>query len=139
MVNATCSGVNCALSLEPHSAPVDETYQRIVGRVALLPDGAGREVAWLADRLGTSQQRIYNWKSRGVPAAALPGIAVALGWTVDQVLGLKAPPSEWPFETIAAARWAALNPHQRAMVELAARLELERIEGINGKQHRPAA
>ena len=139
MVNAPCSAVNCALTAPMQSAGVDETYQRIVGRVAQLPDGAGREVAWLADKLDTSQQRVYNWKTRGVPASALAGIAAALGWTVDQVLGLKAPPSEWPFETIAAARWAALNPHQRAMVELAARLELERIEGFNGKLHRPAA
>ena len=108
----------------------DETWLRIRAAVAIKPDGEGREATWLAERLKTSVQRINNWKLRGVPASALADIAAALGWSINQVLGLTEPPTSWPFETIDPERFARLTPHQAALVELAARNELEKIEAM---------
>ena len=44
----------------------------------------------LARRAGieASKQMLHNWTTRGVPKANYPEIAKALGWTVDQLLGL---------------------------------------------------
>lgn len=36
--------------------------------------------------LGISEQRLTNWKRRGLPPAALPGVAAALGLTVEAYL-----------------------------------------------------
>lgn len=110
------------------SASTDETWDRIKAKIASLPNGAGREAQWLADRLQIKIQRVSNWKTRGVPASMLVDIAAALGWSVNQVLGLAEPPSLWPFETVEPERLQRLTPRQAAMVELAVLQELERIE-----------
>lgn len=112
----------------------DETWARIAERVAAMPNGKGREVAWLASKTGMTLQRLNNWKTRGVPASSLPAVAQALGWSVNRVLGLPEPQSDWPFETISRERFQRLTPRQAAMVELAALHELERIEAAAGKQ-----
>jgi hypothetical protein len=106
----------------------DEAWTRIVDCIGQKPDGKGREVAWLAAKLKMKIQRVNNWKTRGVPASCLVDIASALGWSVNQVLGLAEPASMWPFETISAERLARLTARQAAMLELVALKELERIE-----------
>lgn len=111
----------------------DETWLRIKAAISRMPNGSGREATWLAERLQTTVQRVNNWKKRGVPDSSLVDIASALGWSVNQVLGLAEAPSQWPFETIDAQRFARLTPRQAAMVELAALREIERIEA-SGKQ-----
>lgn len=46
----------------------------------------------LARVLETSEQRLNNWKRRGVPAAQYAPVAGALGWSVDQlIIGTEAP------------------------------------------------
>lgn len=42
----------------------------------------------LARALETSEQRINNWKRRGVPPAQYAAIATVLGWSVDRLIGV---------------------------------------------------
>ena len=107
-------------------------------QIGTLPGGKGREVAWLAERLQCSQQRVFNWSTRGVPPKAHSELAAAIGMSVSQLLGEELAPGQWPFETIPPERLSALTPMQRAMVELAALRELERIEAATGKQRSAA-
>lgn len=143
MLHAPCRSVNAVCRASNHppkmdEADVDETWARISRRVGELHRGKGREVAWLADRLGMKIQRVNNWKTRGVPASCLVDIAAAIGWSVNQVLGLSDPPALWPFETIDQARFARLTARQLAMVEIAALREIERIEGSSKRQESAA-
>lgn len=135
ILHAPCSLVNRMWQPALHAAgmsgtDVDDTWERIRARIAELPHGAGREATWLADRLQMKVQRVHNWKTRGVPAAALVDIAAAIGWSVNQVLGLADPPAAWPFETIEPERLARLTPRQAALIELTVLNELERIERL---------
>lgn len=50
-----------------------------------LGDQSGA-VAKFARQYGISQQRITNWRKRGLPAAELPAICAALGVSVEQYL-----------------------------------------------------
>jgi hypothetical protein len=43
--------------------------------------------AALGRSIGASDQRVQNWKSRGIPSRQHVTIAAALGWSVDQLLG----------------------------------------------------
>jgi hypothetical protein len=133
ILNAALSAVNRLFSGLGNAVDMDATWRRISKRVADFPNGAGREVAWLAEALNTTQQRVFNWQKRGVPSGAHQDIAAALKWSVGQLLGIDEEPSTWPFSTIEPQRFLALNPHQRAMVELAARQEIERIEAVSRK------
>jgi hypothetical protein len=134
ILNAPCSAVNILLPEPCDAVYMDDVWQRIAKRVADLPGGRGREVAWLADALYTTQQRVFNWQTRGVPARVHADIARALGWNVSQLLGIEDAPTSWPFVSIEPQRVDRLTPNERAMVELAARNELERIEAMRGKQ-----
>ena len=111
----------------------DDTFRRVMQEISRKEEGRGREVQWLADRLQVKIQRVQNWKTRGVPPSAVADIAAALGWTMNQVLGLQESPPGWPFETIAPERLARLTPRQAAIVELVVLRELERIEA-SGKR-----
>lgn len=46
--------------------------------------------------LETSEQRVNNWKRRGIPAAQHATLAALFGWSVDQLLGLADGPSSPP-------------------------------------------
>lgn len=46
----------------------------------------------LARALETSEQRINNWKRRGVPPAQYAAIATVLGWSVDRLIGVAPAP-----------------------------------------------
>ena len=46
------------------------------------------DVAAFARKLNTSVQRIYNWKDRGIPKAALLEVSAAIGMTVEQYCAL---------------------------------------------------
>jgi len=52
--------------------------------------------ATLAMRLNTSQQRIYNWKKRGMPPAQHAAVAALFGRSVDQLLGVVEPAASLP-------------------------------------------
>ena len=137
MVHAPFSRVNGLLCAPFHAAQMDtdddETWLRIKAAVARMPNGAAREVTWLAGRLQTTVALVNTWQKSGIPASSLVDLASALGWSVNQVLGLAEAPSQWPFETIDAQRFARLTTRQAAMVEIAALREIERIEA-SGKQ-----
>lgn len=145
MVNAACSEVNSLSSLLAHIAVVDsDVWPRIKECVSQKPGGSGREVAWLAEKLQTTQQRVFNWTKRGVPSSALPDIAAAVGMTVGQLLGMEDPPQAWPFRRITQEAWAALDAYDQAAVEEAARqkmreLQAEREAGATGKRRTLAA
>lgn len=47
--------------------------------------------AWLARQLGETDQAVNNWKRRGVPPRQHFGIAEALGWSLDRLLGRVGP------------------------------------------------
>jgi hypothetical protein len=117
----------------------DDILARVLACVEKKPNGKGREVAWLAKKLGTTVQVVNNWKTRGIPPSRYADIAASIGWTVDQVIGAAEAPAGWPFETITPDRLAGLTPRQMAMIEIAALRELERIEAASGKPQPTAA
>lgn len=50
--------------------------------------------AWLAVKLGTTDQVVHNWKKRGVPSSRFRAIAEALHpFTVDQIEGIGQAPT----------------------------------------------
>ena len=110
-----------------------ESWLRVKARIATLPRGAGREEAWLKEKLKTTASRVHNWTTRGIPAQAAVQVAAAIGWTVAQVLGVKDPDDPWPFETVERARWDALSERGRAMVEIKVDQELARLEALSEK------
>lgn len=59
--------------------------------------------ATLALKLNTSQQRIYNWKKRGMPAAQHAAVAALFNRTVEELLGL--------YDPAAGAGQALLQAH----------------------------
>jgi hypothetical protein len=113
---------------------VHESWERVRDRIATLPNGKGREEAWLALKLKFKIARIHNWVSRGIPPSAASEVAAAIGWSPGQVLGAEDRPSDWPFETVSPQRLAALTPRQMAMIELVVVRELERIESATTKR-----
>lgn len=84
----------------------------------------GKNVAWLAGEMGYTLQRVANWKPRGVPSHAHADIAKALGWTVDQLLGLEEssvtvpaalgdpPPQPWMYSMLSDAAKLAERMHR---------------------------
>src|SRR5687767_11205144 len=42
----------------------------------------------VARALDTTEQRVNNWKRRGVPSAQYVTIAAVMGWTVDRLIGV---------------------------------------------------
>lgn len=120
-------------------ADIDEQLARVLRRIETLPNGKGRAVAWLAQKIKTSVQVVNNWKIRGIPGARQLEVAAAVGWTAEQLAGSAPPPDDWPFQTVAAARFADLSERQMAMIELVVLRELERIEAASGKLRPDAA
>lgn len=43
--------------------------------------------AWLARAIGATDQRVHNWKVRGIPRAEHWHVAQALGWSVETLMG----------------------------------------------------
>lgn len=44
-----------------------------------------------------TDQQMHNWKVRGIPARHHLAIAMAFGWTVDQLLGIETPSKSPPY------------------------------------------
>jgi hypothetical protein len=120
-------------------ADVDEQLARVLRHIGTLPNGKGREVAWLAQKIKTTVQVVNNWKIRGIPGARQLEVAKAVGWSAEQLSGGTAPPAAWPFDMISQGRLAALTERQLGMIERAVLLELERIEAASGKLRPDAA
>lgn len=97
------------------------------------PDANGRELAWLASKIGASIQAVNNWGARaGVPCGNWVKIADALACSVDELLG-RSPPA-WPFERVSYAEWQALTERERGGVERAVLDELAAIRALSGKR-----
>lgn len=62
---------------------MDSTWHRIDDELS----ARGKNWAWLARQLETSDQTVHNWSTRGVPTRRHADIAQVLGWSVDQLLG----------------------------------------------------
>lgn len=56
----------------------------------------GQTWAQLGREIGATDQRMNNWKRRGVPASQYQAIATALGWKVDDLIGDDPPPNPVP-------------------------------------------
>lgn len=113
---------------------MDDLLQRILDRVANIPEARGRELSWLAHKIGVSVQATTNWKARGVPPKHLAAISSALAWEMDEMLGRTPSHQRWPFE-IDFARFNRLSERQKGRVEAALLRELERLE--DEERHRP--
>lgn len=61
---------------------MSDMIQRIDKRL----DEIKKTWADLGRAVGASDQRTYNWRSRGIPKSAMLGVAAFLGWTVDHLL-----------------------------------------------------
>jgi len=69
----------------------------------------GKGWPWLRDRLGYSDGRVGNWKSRGIPTAEYANIALAMDESVDWVSGLAPPKRQDPDKLTAMARKVAFE------------------------------
>lgn len=72
----------------------DVVWSRLDAELARRADRRETPGSWadLARRLETTEQRLNNWRRRGVPPRAYGEVADVLGWTVDQVAGRDAAP-----------------------------------------------
>lgn len=104
-------------------------WDRIEAEIAGQPNGKGREVAWLAEKLKLRVQTINNWKSRGVPADRHQAIAAALAWSIDELLDAPTPNRPaWPLSLISPQRWARLTERQKGAAESEALKVVEKFE-----------
>jgi hypothetical protein len=60
-------------------------------RVSAELERRGLGLAWLADKMECSIQRVQNWTTRGIPKGAYGDVAAALGESIDWIAG-RAPP-----------------------------------------------
>jgi len=58
----------------------------VIDRVDMRLGEIGKTWADLGRSVGASDQRLYNWRNRGIPKTAMLGVARFLGWTVDNLL-----------------------------------------------------
>lgn len=65
---------------------MDPVWQRLEAEVT----ARGRTMTWLAEQLGFSTGRVYNWQKRQVPPSQYQAIAGILGESVDWVTGAAA-------------------------------------------------
>lgn len=68
----------------------DPVWHRLDQELAARRDRHHLPGSWadLARALETTEQRVNNWKRRGVPAAQYAPLAALLGWSVDHLLGV---------------------------------------------------
>jgi hypothetical protein len=68
----------------------DPVWHRVDRELALRRDRHTLPGTWsdVARALDTTEQRVNNWKRRGVPSAQYAALAAVLGWTVDHLIGV---------------------------------------------------
>ena len=85
-LNAACSRVN-RLFIANHADSVNNLFMNdILSRVERLLTEKGWNWARFARELETTDQRVYNWKKRGVPKSEADRIAAVLGCSTDWLL-----------------------------------------------------
>lgn len=87
-LNALCSQVNkTCIAHTPER--VNNLFMKdvdVIGRIDARLDEIGKTWADLGRAVRASDQRTYNWRSRGIPKTALKPVATFLGWSVDKLL-----------------------------------------------------
>lgn len=76
---------------EGHTAPVDESTDRVWNRIDAELRARRKGWPWLRDALGYSEGRVGNWKGRGIPTKEHVEIARVMDESVDWLLGLSPP------------------------------------------------
>lgn len=66
-----------------HNALMDSVWDRVVSELKRRGETAPQ--AWLAAKLGLTEQAVANWKARGIPRGRYMDIARVLGWSVEQL------------------------------------------------------
>lgn len=129
MVLRQSTAVNKAMSQTCESVFV-ELWDRLRKRIAGLPDGSGREQAWLADKLDTRVQVVNNWLQREkLPASRYEQIAAAVGWSVDELLGKpSAAPTPGVLRRDLDSRLRYLSERDIGRLEHVIEQELDRID-----------
>lgn len=85
-LNATCSRVN-KLFIARRCVSVNNLFMSdILTRVEYMLSDLGWTWARFARELDTTDQRVYNWRKRGVPKSEVDNIADVLGCTTDFLL-----------------------------------------------------
>ena len=90
-VHATCSSSQRSVFPAAHNLCMTDTvWHRIDRELTRRKDARQQPGSWaeLGRLIQASAQKMTNWKSRGVPPKEYADIALALGWSVDQLLGL---------------------------------------------------
>lgn len=106
-----------------------EMWDRLRARIKAMPDGDGREQAWLAEKLELRVQVVNNWLQRGViPPSRFEAIADAVGWQLNELLGRAAPaPLPGVLRRDIQARLQRLSERELGRLELVIEQELDRL------------
>ncbi len=75
-----------ALCIAGNSCKVNNAFMTPIERIKTLLDERGDNWADLARALGTTDQRVYNWRKRGLPEAEGHRVARALGVSTDWLM-----------------------------------------------------
>lgn len=90
-LNVSCSLVNNTC-IETASSSLNNPFMNDINkRLELRLSELHWKPADLAKALGTTDQRVYNWRQRGVPASEAASIAKAIGCTTDWLLTGRGP------------------------------------------------
>lgn len=91
---------------------MDLAWRRVTDELA----ARGRNLTWLAEKLGSGRQRVYNWQARGVlPQSVHAEVAAALGKTPNWLAGLD-------------EAGTVLSPMAREIVRVFERIEDDRAQ-----------
>lgn len=85
-LNGTCSQVNTTFIANAIKGVNNLCMQTILDRVEIRIRELGLSWADFARRLDTTDQRVYNWRKRGIPKSEVVHIAHALGCSTDWLL-----------------------------------------------------
>ncbi len=99
-LNAACSLVNTAFIASDVNSVNNMFMSDILSRVEQLLAEKGWNWARFARELETTDQRVYNWKKRGVPKNEADRIAAVLGCSTDWLLTGHGPKDSGVFDRV---------------------------------------
>lgn len=121
-------------------ARMDNERKAIYGRVRAHMEKIN--LSWpggLADELEVRHQVVNNWRKRGIPPSMYERVAAALGWTVNQLLGVEPPTDRdgWPFPNVPEHRYRRLEQPQQLVIQAAMLEALLELEAAAAPTSRP--
>lgn len=138
-LNAACSRVN-RLFIAKHSESVNNLFMSdILSRVEQLLTEKKWNWARFARELETTDQRVYNWKKRGVPKSEVDRIAAVLGCSTDWLLTGRGPKDSSIFDVVfrsVAAKHRRPGEEHLTDREVHDRVEAERLAIEDEIQHK---